>query len=222
MRSCLHSFWVWLKKRKVITPAQFPEFPVISFELGWRQTIDKDTQQKIIMEVKSICPDIKVWVGIKFLATYISIRPIELLNLKERDIQLVHGSLVIPHPKEKHAKVVPLIEDDVKLLATIPQGLPDLFFFRHTIAKSGCHPGQQFGKRYFYKWWKRACSNLGVENVDMYGGTRHSTAMALRDHATPEQIRRATMHSTNKAFERYYRIERDEVKNIYEIASNGR
>ncbi len=94
-------------------------------------------------------------------------------------------------------------------------GLPDLYFFRH---KSG----QKYGDRYFYKWWIKACKNLGIEGGDLYGGTRHSSAMALRDHATPEQIRRATMHTTNKAFERYYRIERDEVKNIYELASNGK
>ena len=47
------------------------------------------------------------------------------------------------------------------------------------------------------------------------GGTRHSSTLALLDHATPEQIRRATMHSTNKAFERYYRVTKSEVESIY-------
>ena len=59
-------------------------------------------------------------------------------------------------------------------------------------------------------------TNFGVEGVDLYGGTKHSTAMAFRKVATPEEIKRAMMESTNKAFERYFRIEADEVRSVYE------
>ena len=59
-------------------------------------------------------------------------------------------------------------------------------------------------------------------DVDLYGGTRHSSARALRDRFSPEQIRRATMHSTSKAFERYFRVEGDEVRSIYEAGSTGK
>lgn len=34
----------------------------------------------------------------------------------------------------------------------------------------------------------------------------HSSAIALREHFSPEQIKQGTMHQTNKAFERYFRI----------------
>jgi hypothetical protein len=61
----------------------------------------------------------------------------------------------------------------------------------------------------------KACTNLGIDGVDLYGGTRHSSARALRMHRTPEEIKRATMHTTNKAFERYFQIEADDVRNIY-------
>ena len=64
---------------------------------------------------------------------------------------------------------------------------------------------------------KRHANNLGIEGVDLYGGTRHSSAMALRQYVSPEEIRRATMHSTNKAFERYFRIESEEVRDIYQL-----
>jgi hypothetical protein len=40
--------------------------------------------------------------------------------------------------------------------------------------------------------------------------------MALRKVATPEEIKRGMMESTNKAFERYFRIEADEVRSLYE------
>jgi hypothetical protein len=50
--------------------------------------------------------------------------------------------------------------------------------------------------------------------VDLYGGTRHSSAIALRKLRTPEEIKRATMNST-KAFERYFRIEAEDLRDIY-------
>jgi len=107
------------------------------------------------------------------------------------------------------------------LLSLFPKNLPHLYFFRHSSGLSGVKAGQRFGDKYFYKWWKRACKSLGIEGVDLYGGTRHSSVIALRQFATPEQIKRATMHSTNKAFERYFRIESDEVREVYELTQGG-
>ena len=80
-----------------------PDFPEINYELGWRQTVDKDTQQAIINEVYGISYNLnpKIWLGIKWLATYIAIRPTELINLKEKDISPDSGYLFIPNPKEK-------------------------------------------------------------------------------------------------------------------------
>lgn len=185
----------------------------------WRRTIDKGTQQAIIDEVYKVShkTNLKIWLGIKFLATYISIRPGELINIKEKDIDLESGLIFIPHPKEKKPKVVPFLDEDIALIKTLPRGLPELPFFRHHSGISGVKAGQQFGPRYLYKWWKKACENIGLAGIDLYGGTRHSTALALRNFATPEQIRRASMHSTNKAFERYFKVESEEVKNIYAL-----
>ena len=110
-----------------------------------------------------------------------------------------------------------MIPEDVEILKSFPKGLPELYFFRHPPGVRNCKPGQQFGQRYLYKWWKKACKNLGIDGVDLYGGTKHSSAMALRELATPEQIKRAMMTSTNKAFERYFRIESDEVRSVFEL-----
>ncbi len=79
----------------------------------------------------------------------------------------------------------------------------------------GCKTEAPFGKKYFYKWWVKACAKLGIEGVDLYGGTRHSSAIALRKFRTSEEIKRATMHTTNKAFERYFRIESEDLRDIY-------
>ena len=58
-------------------------------------------------------------------------------------------------------------------------------------------------------------SSWGIGGVDLYGGTRHSTVTALRQVATPEEIKNATFHSTNKAFERYFQIKADDARSIY-------
>ena len=61
--------------------------------------------------------------------------------------------------------------------------------FTHPKGISGVIPGQKYGDKYFYKWWDKACTNLGIEGVDLYGGTKHSTATALGQLLTPEQIK---------------------------------
>lgn len=111
--------------------------------------------------------------------------------------------------------------EDREILEAMPTGLPDLRFFRHVQGVSGCRAGQPFGEKYLYKWWKRACENLGIEGVDLYGGTRHSSATALRTVCSPEQIKIATMHSTNKAFERYFQPGMEDALNIYDLTRMG-
>jgi integrase len=217
MRSCLHSFWSWLRRRRVLAASEMPDFPEAPFELGLRKTLDKAAQEAVIDEVKALTWDKnpRIWMGIKWLATYISIRPGELLMAKEGDFDLEQGYLIIPHPKEKRPKLIPLVPEDVEAIRSLPRGLPHIPFFRHSRGLKGCREGQPFGGNYLYKWWKKACTNLGIQSIDLYGGTRHSSAMALREFRTPEEIRRATMHSTNKAFERYFRMEGDDLRAIY-------
>lgn len=202
IKSYLHDFFVWCKKRYQ-TPV--PEFPEVKYELGWRNITDIETQQAIIAEIRRISYGVnpKIWLGVKWLATYISVRPGELIRIKEQDINRQAGFIVIPHPKEKQPKIIYLMEDDIELLLAYPTGLPELFFFRHHAGNGAAKPGQRFGKDYLYKWWTQACKNLGVSGVDLYGGTRHTTTTALGKICTPEEIQAATGHAS-KAFQRYF------------------
>jgi len=113
------------------------------------------------------------------------------------------ASMVIPHPKEKRPKIIYLLEDDVEYLKSLPRSFPDLYFFRHNRDITSVKAGQKFGESYLRTWWKRACKNLGISGVDLYGGTRHSTVTALGKVCTPEQIKDATGH-VSPAFERYF------------------
>ena len=57
----------------------------------------------------------------------------------------------------------------------------------------------------------KACDNLGIKGVDLYGGTKHSTATAPGEFLTPEEIKRGgTGSASNKAFERYFQPRRTE------------
>lgn len=200
----LHSLFTWMKKRQDIS--EVPDFPEVRFELGYRKTVDKEIQQNILDDIQKHEP-FKVWLGIRFLATYISIRPMELMNITYSNVDLKNGYLYIPHPKEKKYKAVPILSEDVDLLSGLPLAVPGMFVFGEN--------GKRYGENRFYKAWKRACGRLGIEDVDLYGGTRHSSARALRKHFSPEEIKRATMHSSNAAFERYFCMESDDIRSIY-------
>ncbi|MDK9706402.1 MAG: tyrosine-type recombinase/integrase [Desulforhopalus sp.] len=218
MRSGLHDFFDWLLRRDIIEKA--PRFPEVRVKLSYRQTIGKEIQKAILAEIARIAP-YKAWLGIKWLCTYISIRPGELVQIREQDIDTENRYIYIHHSKTGDTKPVPMLDEDVALYKKIKPGFPRSHFFLHEFTKSGVKKGQKYGEKYFYKWWKRACENLGIADVDLYGGTRHSSAVALREHFSPEQIKQGTMHQTNKAFERYFRIGADDIRKIYKEASNS-
>jgi hypothetical protein len=107
LKSCLHDYWTWLRKRKILKLSQMPEFPVISFELKFRKVIDKDTQERVLDEIHRISFGLnpKIWLGIKWLSTYISIRPGELIKLKECLILRSHftNPTIYPQNNSRHS-----------------------------------------------------------------------------------------------------------------------
>jgi integrase len=214
MLAGLKAFFTWAKKRHGIDgPADWPKMGAV--EMRFRNTISLFDQEAIINHIKEH-ESFRVWLAIKWLATYISIRPGELLSLTESQVDRQRGILIIPHPKEKKPKIIPLTEEDVKIIREIPLGLPGLKFFRHFEPLRLSDKGKPFHHSYIYKAWKRACAALGIADVDLYGGTKHSTAMGLREVATFEEVRTMTGHATNKAFERYFRAEGKDLKALYE------
>lgn len=213
LRSALSDFWSWLVKRRVITPAERPELPDCPFELGWRRIVDQETQAAILTELARTAPG-RVWLGIKWLCDYPALRPGELLRLREGDILRDQGVLILVKPKEKRPKLVPLLAADRAWLQGEPPALPATPFFRHLTGGKGYAAGAPFGEKYLYKWWKRACAALGIEGVDLYGGTRHSSTVAARSSLTFEEIKTLTGHRTNSAFERYFQRDLDYVRQL--------
>lgn len=222
----LHSFWTWLSDREGL---QVPKFPKVAYTLGWRNTVDKETQAAIIEEVKRISYLInpRIWFGILLLASYPKVRPGELIQIQEKDIDRKAGFIWLRHTKEDRIKRIFLLDEDTAFIRTLPQGLPDMPFFRHGRRKGVASEYKskysgRFGKDYLYSWWKQACRNLGIEGVDLYGGTKHSTVTALREHMTPEEIRRyATEHHSNQAFDRYLHVDAAKQRQASRIIRSG-
>jgi integrase len=209
----VHAFFHWVSKRE--RDVRVPDFPEVKYELGWRNTVSLEVQDEILDEVHKISHKVsqRVWLGIYILSTYPKIRPIELLNVKERDIDLRMGLMNVTHNKERKPKIVALTKEDVELIRSFPRGLPDLYFFRH---EKGSLSGKRFGKDLWYSYWKKACRNLGIEGVDLYGGTKHSTVRGMREFFRPDEIQQGTGIVSNKAFERYFQHEFEDELKIYE------
>ncbi len=215
----LHAFFQWFEdvERDRNPLYRMPKFPPVKYELGWRKIVDKKTQSLILEEIKRISYHInpKVYIGCLWLSTYPSIRPIELLNIKEGDFIYDPPMVNIRYNKENKPKIVPMLPEDIDMVKSFPKALPHLYFFRHASNVTGAKAGERFGKRRLYTWWKRACKNLGIEDVDLYGGTKHSTVTAMSNELGYGKAKQATMHTTNKAFERYLIADPDSMRDAY-------
>ena len=213
--STIHQFYVWMVKRREINA--LPDFPEVTFELGYRTTVSKEVQTSIIEKIGEICPNRRVYLGVKWLATYISLRPGELIKILEGNIDTANGYFYITAGDSKtDYKSIPLIQEDIDEINAIGLTFPAMPFFRHIGGISGVKENEPFGIKYFYKWWIKACDLLGIKGVDLYGGTRHSSVRALRQYHSPEEIKRAAMSETNKAFDRYMGKDTDaDVRLIY-------
>ena len=216
IRSVVNQFFTWVSERENIMK---PKIPKVEYELGWRKIIDWETQQAIIYEIRRIAPP-KVAFGIDILATYPKLRPDDLRRINEGDY--IDGVIRITNPtKRKNSlKVIHLLGDHIELWLDFQKqhpALPHMPFFRHHGKGKGFKPDQQFGKDNFYRWWRRACENLGVEGVDLYAGTRHTTVTEIARLAGSIAAKKASAHVTNKAFERYCQAEDETAYQMAEM-----
>lgn len=219
IKATLHTFFAWIVKRnrRAKISILMPEFPEIPFELGWRKTVDKATQQDILDTLKDISWQVnpKIYIACLWLSTYVNVRPIELINIREDDISPDTGIMLIKYNKEKKPKKAYLLDEDVGTIRSFPQTVGNPYFFRHGKGK-GLVAGSQFGPKYLNTWWTRACKKVGVEGVSLYPGTKHSSIIALGDDYSPEQIKKhGSGHTTNKAFDRYYQVDAQKKRELF-------
>ena len=234
IRSVVNQFFSWLSDREDIKK---PKIPKIEYELGWRKITTLEIQQSIIDEVLRIAPP-KVAFGIDLLALYPKLRPDDLRRINEGDY--IDGVIRITNPtkRKNHLKIVKLVDDHIEQWKEFQKrypALPHMPFFRHHGKGKGYKPDQQYGKDHFYRWWCRACDNLGIKGLDLYGGTRHTIVTEIAKSAGSAAAKKASAHETNKAFERYCQAEdetafqmakmirgkKDVVRKLYKDSKNN-
>lgn len=208
----------WLVKRREIKTDQLPDFYETKPTMAYRKILTKEQQQAVLDEIYKLTWDFnpRIYMAVLFLATYINVRPKELLDIKEEDLELENERILIGKTKEGMPKYLFLLPKDVELLRSLGRNFPKLHVFRHRKGNGGALPESRFGKDYLYKKWNEACKNLRIKGVSLYPGTRHTTAVDLRKRHSPESIKRAMGTKSNKAFERYLQITGDELRTLYQ------
>ena len=202
------------------TIRELPKFPTWQFDLEHdmqrRTTVTKEVQERILDQIwlNEGRKKPRLYLAIKFLATYINIRPNELRMVNEEDVNRELGYIIINHHKTSRTpKIVRLTHEDTESIRNLERAMPKTPFFRDNYH-------QRFGKNTMYRAWKRAAIQLGYKDVDLYGGTRHSSAIALyKEHGvSPEEIKKATGHKTSVAFSRYFKLDIDDIAEIHSLA----
>ena len=117
--------------------------------------------------------------SIDLLATYVTLYHSDLPKVRERDINLKHGTIMIQHPTKttNKTRTVRLLAEHVEAIKEMKKfpTLSELKFFRHHGGVRSLRPKTPFTPKHFKVWWYRACEELGVHGLDIYGGTRHIT-----------------------------------------------
>jgi integrase len=212
----LKQFWAWANDRYNIPLVRWPKIGHV--EMALRATVDRPTQTAIIDDIKAHEP-FRVWLCVKWLATYPGVRPGEMRSLTEGQVDRAAGRLIIPdgQAKEKRAKTMPLTAEDLEIARSLPLPFsPDMPFFRHESSKGGIQLGGRFGVTLLNRIWRRACRRLGISGVPIYPGTKHSTVVACRAIYTPEQIQAMTQHRTGAAFRRYFPTNEEALRDLLE------
>lgn len=214
------TFWRWLLKRREITQDQMPEFPEIKAEPRLRQVLRKERQQEVLEKIYEDTwkKNPRIYIAVSILATYPKVRPGELIRCKERYFDAEMARLHIEDPKEGHPKYLPLVGYHVDLLKGLPKSFPEMPLFRHAAGNGAAKPSGPFGRDYLANVWRRSCKVLGISNVSLYPGTKHSTVVHWRNECgrSKSECMEGTGHKTNKAFERYYDIRDDTLRGLYE------
>ena len=224
----IRDFYTWLVDEEIISHHQVPDFPKTDFELGWRTLTNWETQNAILDKIYEMTWGInpKIWIGIDLLRTHANIRPGDLLKLVESDFDMNTGfvSIWMPTKRRNEKKSIKLLEDQVEMVREMKRRFPAVGmvkFFRHHGGVQSVKHGQPFGEKYFYKWWIRACDELGIKGLDLYGGTRHTTTTELGKRYGREAAREANENRTNKAFERYCQVRGERAQEMTLLVERG-
>lgn len=221
------------KEEELLALHELPQIPEIDFELGFRKIVDLGTREKIVDQIKKKIyhRQPKAWLAIDVLCAYQQLRPGDLGRIREGDIDLENGVITIWRPtktkKNKDPKVLrirmlPYHIDEFGWIKKEWPATDEVPFFRHATNLRGVPANEPYGQKFLYKLWKKACEDLGVVGLDLYGGTRHSGVTAIAKVAGKKKAKKASGHGTDKAFDRYCQIGDDDTFDMAQLMAKMR
>jgi len=207
------------KKWKVLpesyeNPVKFVDFP--KFDNKKRRVI-KPEEIKLILETLK---EKNIWVyGACLLALYTGLRRKEILSLRWQDIDFKRGVILLPWEKDPEARVIPVIEEVLEFLKTLPRGRPqDPVFLVHpdTVTHTFQEVVEELGL------------NQGIKDRRYrltFHSLRHSFCTALAMKKIPLEIAlRLSRHKTTTMFKRYEHLagellkeEAEKIKEVYPV-----
>lgn len=186
-----------------------PKFPKIEVSEPDIKIIDLDVQDKIIAKI----PDQTDRTFILFLAR-LMLRPCEPRALYWDDVDFKHHRVTIrrhyslntirPATKSKNIKVLPLDGELEQALLALPRHLTSPFVFW----KKNGHP---FSESWARKLWRRVCNEMGVE-IQLYQGTKHSSATELADREGVDMAQEFLYHTNRATTKRYVKANPERLR----------
>lgn len=187
---------------------KFPKFSVPEPSFNW---VDEDIQDKIIAAIPQRDQTIYI------LMSRTGIRPGEARALQKKDFNLKDRHVIIDkafsenkfhnHTKNKRVKIVPLDDYTVEKLKEMPEPIkPTDFMFTTTKGTPYSH----------YRLWeifRDAAKKVGVDNLTMYQGLKHSFASQAINRGVPKEvIQKILGHLNSKSTDRYAKLELDTLR----------
>lgn len=159
-----------------------------------------------------------------FLLTRQGIRPGEAVALQWRDIDMTAGTVLIRRTESLRkikeqtkgkVETYRLLHPDLLLmLKTFPPRFPKDYIFLNV------NTGRPYRVNNLEGIWNKACAKVGVDNITLYEGTRHSVAsQAATRGVSLFKIGEVLGHSDKRTTERYAKMDVSDQIEVFESPS---
>lgn len=206
------SLWYWLIKKKYCKKNVFLNFTKKKEEEKFRQVVELNTHDKVVMWCRENNPRFEVVVDLVRAAF---IRPAEICRIQIGDIDLFNHVIKIPAGKSKtdNFRFAYLPEWLCVKMAALYQF--DRYPIKFYLVSTRLEPGLfQWNTRKLDKIWDKLRDNMKLEKDQQLYSYRDTGITALENKSIPESvIRKLTDHKSDRMLRRYVRKPSQELIN---------
>ena len=187
---------------------RFPKFEVPEPDWNW---INREIQDLVLSAIPSLDRPIFLFL------TREGTRPMEAAAVQFQDIDFESDRVLIRRAfsggrirstKTKKQRGIPLDPEVKQMIQSMPRPLrADQFVFMKR--------GRPYSSNILYKTWRNACKKVGVENIHLYAGSRHSVAsQAANRGVSIHKIAAVLGHSDLKTTQRYTHLDVNSLREV--------